>query len=241
MQQIYGACEGNVALSLTMSAFVETDRSSIRWQRVDEIPQFPFRTFTDLSIALSEERWSLGIDSFAASYWASRHDVWWKRSLVKALSLTLVAVAMLTVIGALDLKEYWAIVGVPAMALTFYLAAPSLPGRRILTVVGVGMFIGFIAGLVVPNDVSARDVQLPQTQFYEAKSYSTFAPCGPVLLLLAPGHPSRARWMASSKAISRKSMLLPTSAAPSRSARKTIWAAWKASLASPAPLAEPFV
>src|SRR5882724_3785660 len=148
MQQIYGACEGNVALSLTMSAFVETDRSSIRWQRVDEIPQFPFRTFTDLSIALSEERWSLGIDSFAASYWASRHDVWWKRSLVKALSLTLVAVAMLTVIGALDLKEYWAIVGVPAMALTFYLAAPSIPGRQILTVVGVGMFIGFIAGLV---------------------------------------------------------------------------------------------
>ena len=27
----------------------------------------------------------------------------------------------------------------------------------------------FIAGLVVTNDVSARDIQLPQTQFYEAK------------------------------------------------------------------------
>lgn len=27
-----------------------------------------------------------------------------------------------------------------------------------------------IAGLVITNDVSARDVQLPQTQFYEAKS-----------------------------------------------------------------------
>ena len=42
----------------------------------------------------------------------------------------------------------------------------------------------FVAGLVVTNDVSARDVQLPQTQFYEAKSYPTFTPTGPALVLL---------------------------------------------------------
>lgn len=40
-----------------------------------------------------------------------------------------------------------------------------------------------IAGLVVTNDVSARDIQLPQTQFYEAKSYPTFTPIGPALVL----------------------------------------------------------
>jgi 2-keto-4-pentenoate hydratase/2-oxohepta-3-ene-1,7-dioic acid hydratase in catechol pathway len=42
-----------------------------------------------------------------------------------------------------------------------------------------------IAGLVVTNDVSARDIQLPQTQFYEAKSYPTFTPVGPELVLLS--------------------------------------------------------
>lgn len=42
----------------------------------------------------------------------------------------------------------------------------------------------YIAGLVVTNDVSARDIQLPQTQFYEAKSYPTFTPTGPALVLL---------------------------------------------------------
>ncbi|HTY34439.1 fumarylacetoacetate hydrolase family protein [Mycobacterium sp.] len=42
----------------------------------------------------------------------------------------------------------------------------------------------YIAGLVVTNDVSARDIQLPQTQFYEAKSYPTFTPVGPELVLL---------------------------------------------------------
>ena len=34
-------------------------------------------------------------------------------------------------------------------------------------------------GLVVTNDVSARDVQLTKTQFYESKSYPTFTPVGP--------------------------------------------------------------
>ena len=42
----------------------------------------------------------------------------------------------------------------------------------------------YIAGLVITNDVSARDIQLPQTQFYEAKSYPTFTPVGPAMVLL---------------------------------------------------------
>ena len=45
----------------------------------------------------------------------------------------------------------------------------------------------YIAGLVITNDVSARDVQLPKTQFYEGKSYPTFTPVGPRLLLLEAG------------------------------------------------------
>jgi len=42
----------------------------------------------------------------------------------------------------------------------------------------------FVAGLVITNDVSARDIQLPHTQFFEAKSYPTFTPVGPALVLL---------------------------------------------------------
>lgn len=43
-----------------------------------------------------------------------------------------------------------------------------------------------LAGITIVNDVSARDVQLPQGQFYKGKSYRTFGPVGPVLLLLEP-------------------------------------------------------
>ncbi|MBC9249745.1 fumarylacetoacetate hydrolase [Pseudomonas alcaligenes] len=42
----------------------------------------------------------------------------------------------------------------------------------------------FIAGLVIVNDYSARDVQIPQMQFYKGKSFRTFGPVGPYLCLL---------------------------------------------------------
>jgi 2-keto-4-pentenoate hydratase/2-oxohepta-3-ene-1,7-dioic acid hydratase in catechol pathway len=41
-----------------------------------------------------------------------------------------------------------------------------------------------VAGLVMCNDLSARDVQLTKGQFYESKSYPTFTPTGPRLVLL---------------------------------------------------------
>ncbi|MFW2012597.1 fumarylacetoacetate hydrolase family protein [Acinetobacter bereziniae] len=43
----------------------------------------------------------------------------------------------------------------------------------------------YIAGICIGNDVSARDIQIPQMQFYKGKSYRTFCPLGPVLCLLS--------------------------------------------------------
>jgi 2-keto-4-pentenoate hydratase/2-oxohepta-3-ene-1,7-dioic acid hydratase in catechol pathway len=42
----------------------------------------------------------------------------------------------------------------------------------------------YVAALVVADDVSARQVQLVKTQFYESKSYPTFTPVGPWLTLV---------------------------------------------------------
>lgn len=46
-----------------------------------------------------------------------------------------------------------------------------------------------LAGITIVNDLSARDVQLPQGQFYKGKSYRGFGPVGPTLVLL-----TRAEW-----------------------------------------------
>jgi 2-keto-4-pentenoate hydratase/2-oxohepta-3-ene-1,7-dioic acid hydratase in catechol pathway len=42
----------------------------------------------------------------------------------------------------------------------------------------------WIGGLVIVNDVSARDVQISHEQFHKAKSYRTFGPVGPWLVLI---------------------------------------------------------
>jgi 2-keto-4-pentenoate hydratase/2-oxohepta-3-ene-1,7-dioic acid hydratase in catechol pathway len=42
----------------------------------------------------------------------------------------------------------------------------------------------YVAALVVTDDVSARQIQLTKTQFYESKSYPTFTPVGPWLTLV---------------------------------------------------------
>jgi len=43
-----------------------------------------------------------------------------------------------------------------------------------------------VFGLVIANDISARDVQLPQTQFFKGKSYRGFCPLGPWLVVPDP-------------------------------------------------------
>jgi len=42
---------------------------------------------------------------------------------------------------------------------------------------------GLVFGLVIANDISARDVQLPQMQFFKGKSYRGFCPVGPYLTI----------------------------------------------------------
>lgn len=50
-----------------------------------------------------------------------------------------------------------------------------------ITVQNIGDYIG---GLVIANDVSARDIQIVEQQWFKGKSYRTFCPTGPYLYLL---------------------------------------------------------
>ncbi|MFM6949617.1 MAG: fumarylacetoacetate hydrolase family protein [Novosphingobium sp.] len=50
----------------------------------------------------------------------------------------------------------------------------------------------WIGGLVIVNDITARDVQISHMQFHKSKSYRTFGPVGPWLVLPEPAE--LARW-----------------------------------------------
>lgn len=55
-----------------------------------------------------------------------------------------------------------------------------------VTVTEANLF-DFIAGAVIVNDYSARDIQIPETQFHKGKSFRTFGPVGPRLCLFEEG------------------------------------------------------
>jgi 2-keto-4-pentenoate hydratase/2-oxohepta-3-ene-1,7-dioic acid hydratase in catechol pathway len=44
----------------------------------------------------------------------------------------------------------------------------------------------YVFAITIANDLSARDVQLPQMQFFKGKSYRGFCPIGPWLTILEP-------------------------------------------------------
>lgn len=44
----------------------------------------------------------------------------------------------------------------------------------------------YVAGICIGNDISARDIQMTQMQWHKGKSYRTFCPLGPYLVLLEP-------------------------------------------------------
>jgi 2,4-didehydro-3-deoxy-L-rhamnonate hydrolase len=50
-----------------------------------------------------------------------------------------------------------------------------------------------LAGAVIVNDYSARDIQITQMQFYKGKSFRTFGPVGPYLCLLSRAEISKLR------------------------------------------------
>lgn len=44
----------------------------------------------------------------------------------------------------------------------------------------------YVFAITIANDISARDIQIPQTQFFKGKSYRGFCPMGPYLTVLEP-------------------------------------------------------
>ena len=74
--------------------------------------------------------------------------------------------------GSSTTRSSWGVVMRAPMTARLPVNGPNLPA--------------LIAGITIVNDYSARDVQIPQMQFYKGKSYRSFGPVGPYLVLLEP-------------------------------------------------------
>lgn len=108
-----------------------------KWQRVADIPEFPFDNFSDLQKALKDKSYSLGIDSLAAANWGTSFTTGLGRSVITLMSLLVCLSILAAPAIALWLKDYWLIAGVPIIAVMFFVSAPDVRGRRVVTVFGV--------------------------------------------------------------------------------------------------------
>lgn len=135
-----------------------TDESAeATWVSLDDIPEFPFSRFKDLQDAVSNRKFSIGVDSLAAAGWSARFGSSLNKSLVTLFSTLLIAAAAVSVVAAIWLREYWLMAALPVMAVTFYLSDPGSALHRWVTVGGalsVALFFnlllnGFRVGAVL--------------------------------------------------------------------------------------------
>ncbi len=108
----------------------------------------PFKTFADLSRAVSGRKITVGVDPLFAAQWAEAHLSRFKKFFVAALSLLLFTAAAASVIGALWLDNYWLLAAIPVQTAVFYFSQPALSFQRWSTVGGVALVLLFIEFLL---------------------------------------------------------------------------------------------
>lgn len=126
---------------------------SSRLTSVTEINAFPFETFEQLQAAVAIRSFNVGVDALAAAKWSEHFDSTAKRAAVTALSLLLVAAALVALVAAVATSDYWLLAAIPIQALAFYISHPASPIRKWVTIggaVSIAVFIDLLLnGLLI--------------------------------------------------------------------------------------------
>jgi len=115
--------------------------SELKWDRIEDIPDFPIGSFQELKQQIDENSFSLGVD-FSAS---NRIAPWFYGSVRRAFFSFLVMfpffVFIIVLISFFFLKDFWLLLGIIFGFLGFYLASPYNPFRKFLDFVGILLLI----------------------------------------------------------------------------------------------------
>lgn len=111
----------------------QLSQAATEWASVVDLP---FDNFEQLKAAVAIRSFNIGVDSLAAAEWAQRSNTRFKKAIISALSLLLIAAAIASVVLALWTHEYWLLAAAPIQAATFYVSQPSSPVHKWVTVAG---------------------------------------------------------------------------------------------------------
>jgi hypothetical protein len=125
----------------------QSHQPAMRWERIDDIPRFPFEDFDQLKAAVAIRSFNIGVDSLAAAKWSGQFNTEFKKAIIAALSLLLVAATVASVVVAVLTREYWLFAAAPIQALAFYLSHPASPIHKWVTIggaVSVAVFLDLL-------------------------------------------------------------------------------------------------
>jgi hypothetical protein len=106
------------------------------WERVGEIPDFPFDDFEQMQAAAAARSFNVGVDPLAAAEWAARSGSRTSRAAIAMLSLLLVSAGAAAVIAAFVIDDYWLLATIPIQMIVFYLSHPASPLHKWVTIAG---------------------------------------------------------------------------------------------------------
>lgn len=122
---------------------LDRETESSLWRSVDDIPRFPYESFSELKAAVAGRKATLGVDAVAAAQWADSSLGATKKAAVTGLSLLLVAAAIAAIAAALWTRNYWLLAALGVQAAAFFFSHPSSPFREWATLSGVASLIVF--------------------------------------------------------------------------------------------------
>lgn len=126
--------------------------SEIRWNKVEDIPDFPLKSFEDLQQQIEAKKFNVGID-----YGISNRLAEWlygKRYAISHYLLTWIPFifAIVSIILALILKNYLLLLGIPFSIIAMITADPINPSRDFMTFIASLSFLLFVYGLWKGNE-----------------------------------------------------------------------------------------
>ncbi|HLF83069.1 MAG TPA: hypothetical protein VI837_02720 [Blastocatellia bacterium] len=122
----------------------QTHQPPIEWERVGDIPRFPFEDFDQLKGATAIRSFNVGVDSLAAAKWSGQFNTRFKKTIIAGLSLLLVIAAVASVAAAVLTREYWLLAAAPIQVLVFYLSHPASPIHKWVTIGGAVSVVAFL-------------------------------------------------------------------------------------------------
>lgn len=125
----------------------QTHQPLIEWEKVGDIPHFPFDDFEQLRIAVATRSFNIGVDSLAAAKWSEKHNTRFKKTVIAALSMLLLSAGAASVVAAVLIREYWLLAALPIQVVAFYFSHPASSIHKWVTVggaVSVALFFNLL-------------------------------------------------------------------------------------------------